>query len=81
MLVLRRRGPMTLFGVQVRVTTAADLVLLKLYAGGPRDLFNVESLLSASPEPAVLIATVNERVEALPADARKAWSKFFEHDR
>lgn len=54
------------------VVEAADLVLLKLVAGGPQDLLDVRLLLSHDPD---LLREVDDRVVVLPADAREAWRR------
>jgi hypothetical protein len=57
---------------RVPVVRAADLVLLKLYAGGPQDAWDIVQLLAADDRDA-LVATVTDLVSALPADARALW--------
>jgi len=54
------------------VVAARDLVLLKLYAGGTQDLWDVRALLEL-PERAALIAQVDEDLAELPADMRARW--------
>jgi hypothetical protein len=54
------------------VVAARDLVLLKLYAGGTQDLWDVRALLEL-PERAALIAQVDEDLADLPADMRARW--------
>jgi hypothetical protein len=54
------------------VVTAADLVLLKLHAGGPQDLWDIRQLLEATDRES-LAAKVDHGVEQLDADARRAW--------
>lgn len=56
------------------VVTAADLVLLKLYAGGSQDLWDVRELLR---QPAVgsLSAQVDAALEGLPPTMRDAWKR------
>ena len=54
------------------VVAARDLVLLKLYAGGTQDLWDVRALLDA-PDGAGLIAQVDEDLADLPADMRARW--------
>jgi hypothetical protein len=56
------------------VVTPADLVLLKLYAQGPQDSWDIEQLLS-SVGPTGLIAAVEASLSALPEDARRLWSR------
>jgi hypothetical protein len=59
---------------EVRVVSAPDLVLLKLYAGGPQDLWDIEQL-RASAGIEMLEADVEQRLAALPARCRDAWSR------
>jgi hypothetical protein len=47
--VLERRVEVQLGPRRLPVVTRADLVLLKLFAGGPQDLLDVELLLAAHP--------------------------------
>lgn len=51
--VLSRRARMTLTGESIPVVSAADLVLLKLDAGGPIDLIDVRLLLAGPDAPAI----------------------------
>ena len=59
---------------QVRVAGALDLILLKLYAAGPQDAWDVEQLLTGSDEPA-LVAQIDVAVSALPPDGRALWAR------
>jgi hypothetical protein len=70
--ILRRAARITLPEVAVRVAGAADLVLLKLYAGGPQDAWDVDQLLDAVPgiEP-----EVEARLAQLPADCTALWQR------
>jgi hypothetical protein len=61
-------------GVQVPVVDAPGLILLKLYAGGKQDLWDIEQLLAAGSR-AKLAAIVDERVSVLPPDARAEWDR------
>jgi len=54
------------------VVAARDLVLLKLYAGGTQDLWDVRALLEL-PERAELIAQVDEDLADLAAEMRDRW--------
>lgn len=57
---------------RLRVVTPAALVLLKLYAGGTQDLWDIAQLRAALGP--VLDAEVDARVSQLPADAQAAWA-------
>ena len=71
---LTRAEPVeTQFGV-LPVVRSADLVLLKLIAGGLQDLWDVAQLLAIDSDGAVR-REVEEKVGELPRDAREAWSR------
>lgn len=59
------------------VVRAADLVLLKLYAGGPQDAWDVQQLL-ARPFRADLILEVESRLSELPAQSQNLWKKILQ---
>src|SRR2546422_952647 len=72
--LLERASPSEIEGVSVPVATVADLVLLKLYAGGPQDAWDVEQLL-AGPGRTALVAEVDAALGALPEDSRRIWAR------
>lgn len=72
--LLGRARPVLVEGVEVPVVERADLILLKLYAGGPGDLWDVAALL-AGPERERVAAVVEARLEALPAGCRALWAR------
>jgi hypothetical protein len=55
----------------VPLVEAADLVLLKLYAGGIQDRADILDLLSTDD---ALVPTVEERVAGVPRHARELWA-------
>jgi hypothetical protein len=55
------------------VVQSADLILLKLYAGGSQDKWDIEQLLAVASSPDVL-ASVDTRVASLPARSRDLWA-------
>ena len=55
------------------VVTPADLVLLKLYAGGSQDLWDVRELL-ATPGGETIAGQVDEALAGMPSDMRSRWS-------
>ena len=57
--------------VDLPVASAADLVLLKLYAGGSQDRWDIEQLLAMGDER--LVRDVETRLADLPSDARALW--------
>lgn len=61
----------------VLVVRAADLVLLKLYAGGLQDAWDVQQLL-ARPFREDLVREVESRLSDLPARCRGLWKKILQ---
>jgi len=61
-------------GVDVPVAGRVDLILMKLYAGGPQDAWDVEQLL-ADPERDALTARVEAGLAALPSRCREQWTR------
>ena len=72
--VIERAGEIDLGGLRLRVVTPADLVLLKLYAGGAQDVWDVEQLLAVGVRDAIM-AEVESRLVLLPPDARATWTR------
>jgi hypothetical protein len=60
--------------VELPVLRAADLILLKLYAGGPQDAWDIVQLLAASDEQR-LSAEIESHLGALPAPAVSLWRR------
>ena len=61
-------------GVTVPVARPADLVLLKLYAGGPQDAWDIAQLLDL-PDGHALIEEVERRLPDLPPECRPLWAR------
>ena len=78
--VLARARDALLEGVRVPVAAPADLILLKLYAGGPQDAWDIAQLLGG-PERAALVADVEASLDALPAGSRRFWARILESGR
>ena len=72
--IIARAQPVFLLDSNVPVVSAADLVLLKLFAGGPQDLWDIQRLLTTSSR-AAFIAEVDSRVVALPPTCRTRWDE------
>jgi hypothetical protein len=64
----------SLAGATVRVPTASDMVVLKLYAGGTKDRWDIEELL-AGPERAAIVAEVDALLGEMPDYARELWAR------
>jgi hypothetical protein len=61
----------------IPVVRAADLILLKLYAGGPQDAWDIQQLLAAEDRES-LIAEVDPLLPELPAENAALWRKILE---
>jgi len=73
--LVARAQPTTYSGVELPVVQLPDLVLLKVYAGGSQDRWDVEQLL-ARPDRDAVIATLEERLAPLPAATRQVWARW-----
>lgn len=71
------RAEQVLIAGSLRVVQPADLTLLKLYAGGSQDRWDIEQLL-ASDESGRLVAEVEERLPGLPSRCAALWSRLRE---
>jgi hypothetical protein len=69
---LARAEPGRLADVALPVLGAADLILLKLYAGGPQDSWDIAQLLAAGDREG-LIGEVALRLPELPPEAAVLW--------
>lgn len=65
--------PTIVLGVRVPVARLADLILLKLYAGGPQDVADIVQLLHGSGVD--VTAELDGRVNDLPEDSRRLWAQ------
>lgn len=62
--------------LELKVAGSADLVLLKLYAGGPKDAWDIHALIEARPEERdTLCAEVDRHLDRLPAESRRLWAR------
>lgn len=71
--IVERAENAVVAGVNLRVVRLADLILLKLFAGGPQDRVDIESLLVSTG--ADVIGDVDAEISTLPKDARDLWSE------
>jgi len=72
--VIERARTATLDDIDVPVATAADVIVLKLYAAGPQDAWDVDQLLAAGDR-AALVARVEAALPLLPEDSRRLWAR------
>ena len=70
--VIGRRTSVALTGRDLPVVTAADLILLKLYAGGVQDGWDIHQLIAAMPH-ASIREDVESRLSDLPQSAGVLW--------
>ena len=73
--ILARTPTVAVPGGVLPVADAADLILLKLYAGGSQDLWDIEQLLAAAQPGAALAEIVDARLAAAPAALRVLWER------
>lgn len=73
--VVAEAVPHEIAGRPVPVVDAVGLVLLKLYAGGPQDMWDIEQVLALAPSRPALLGAVDERVGELPARCRRLWRR------
>jgi hypothetical protein len=62
-------------GRRLPVAQPADLVLLKLYAGGPQDAWDIHQLLAGPDGPSVR-REVEARLPSLPLETQRLWARF-----
>jgi hypothetical protein len=72
--VLARRTSVPLPGRDLYVVGVSDLILLKLYAGGMQDRWDIAQLLALVPTPAVR-EDVESRLHALPPECSHLWEQ------
>ena len=61
--------------IDVPVVDEVGLVLLKLYAGGPQDRWDIEQLLAIAPDRQKLTELIDERVADLLPRCRHLWER------
>lgn len=72
--ILSRATEAEIEGISVPVADRADLILLKLYAGGPQDAWDIAQLLTLEGR-STLIEEVEARLHDLPAECRALWAR------
>ena len=60
-------------GMDLPVASLVGLILLKLYAGGPQDCWDIKQLRRRAGDPDKLEREISERVLNLPVRAQKLW--------
>ncbi|HEX7481321.1 MAG TPA: hypothetical protein VF331_26195 [Polyangiales bacterium] len=72
--VVERARPIHALSVELPLVTVDDLILLKLYAGGLQDRWDIEQLLLTGNDTLVL-TEVDGRVRELPARSQALWQE------
>lgn len=78
--LIARAPTVRLSGVEIPVAQAADVVLLKLFAGGPQDLWDIRQLLD-TPAGSQVARDAMARLGELPIEARRAWERIQQESR
>jgi predicted nucleotidyltransferase len=72
--VIDRADEHVVEGAPLRIPRAADLVLLKMSAGGPKDAWDIHELMNYIDRTAV-ITEIDSLLETLPDPMQKLWRK------
>jgi predicted nucleotidyltransferase len=70
--VVARAMATHVFSLDLPIVTVEDLILLKLYAGGIQDRWDIEQLLMAASA-AVVLTDIDARVRSLPERCQALW--------
>jgi hypothetical protein len=73
--IIEAAEPLSLGELSLPVARSAGLVLLKLYAGGPKDAWDIRALLEVSEDAAAIQVEVDGKVPRLPPDAQGLWAR------
>jgi hypothetical protein len=74
---IERAATATFMGVEIPVLPGVDLILLKLFAGGPQDAWDIQQLLMG-PERDSLIAGVERELPDLPGYSSRLWQRILD---
>jgi predicted nucleotidyltransferase len=70
--LLGRASPVRIDDTEFPMVGMADLILLKLYAGGPQDAWDIDQLLDVAPE---VVLAVEARLGSLPEECALFWRR------
>jgi len=73
--IIADASPHEVAGSHVPVVDAVGLTLLKLYAGGPQDRWDIEQLLALETHRQQFARTVEKRLADLPPRCRRLWHR------
>lgn len=71
--MIRRAPTRNVLSVELPVVQPADVILLKLYAGGAQDIADIKEIL-AGGDRCALERAVEREIRRLPPDARETWT-------
>jgi len=78
--IIESAQALPLGALSVPVARSEGLILLKLHAGGPKDAWDIRSLLDAVDDPAHVASEVERALPRLPTAARQLWSRLRSED-
>jgi predicted nucleotidyltransferase len=70
--VIARATPTQVFSLNLPIVTVEDLILLKLYAGGIQDRWDIQQLLTSSSA-TVVLTDIDARISSLPERCQELW--------
>jgi predicted nucleotidyltransferase len=70
--VIARATPTQVFSLDLPIVTPEDLILLKLYAGGTQDRWDIQQLLTAAST-TLVITDIDARMSWLPERCQELW--------
>lgn len=70
--VIARAAPTHVFSLDLPIVLVEDLILLKLYAGGIQDRWDIQQLLMSASAP-VAVTDIDARVTSLPERCQELW--------
>jgi len=76
--ILSEASPHRVADIEVPIVDEVGLILLKIYAGGPQDRWDIEQLLAIAPDRQRLTELIDERVVSLPPRTHRLWDRIKE---
>ena len=76
--IIESAESMSLGDVRLKVASPAGIILLKLYAGGPKDAWDIRALMESRADRKSIESDVDRVVQRLPAECRNLWKRLLE---
>lgn len=73
--IVEAATPASIGELTLPVVRPADLILLKLHAGGPKDAWDIRALLEAHEQSVAIQAAVDGAAAQLPVESRRLWEQ------